>query len=142
MMIRAALLMICILAAAYGTLAIVLRSIIVMPLFHPAFAWIVWTAGPPILFATALYAAIKMRQYRLMLLMRAQRGTQDNIDLVRGAASHPMFDNNRAGMELMMEAFVLLSFIAVPFWLHLAYPWLWIGLGFVAVKLPKLIFGK
>lgn len=139
---RSIFLMICILAAAYGTFAIVLRPVLALPLFHPAFAWLVWNAAPPILLAASLYAALKLRQYRLMLKMRALRGAQENLELVRGGWSSAALDHNRGGLELLMEALIVFSTAAIPFWLGLAFPWLWVGLGYITVKMVSALLKK
>ncbi|AJE47964.1 hypothetical protein [Celeribacter indicus] len=116
----------------YAALAIMLRGLINLPLFHPYYALAIGYVGPIPLLVSALWSAAKLWQVRQVSNLR-KIDLPDVSDALARGDHHPqrIATHGPAGPELLARGLFWLALFALPVWLGWPLPLVW----------PAMIYG-
>lgn len=111
---------------AWGCLAIILAAYhIPLPLFHPLLHMVIWMVGPPLLLTVSFIAWLRLRRMRRLEAMGFQNSSSAAMHLARGAHSVRGPTDNAASLSPWPVLGIILSTLAIPYWLHLPSPFYW-----------------
>ena len=143
MMGRTLILMALIALAAWGcAMIIAARYGLILPMGH---AWLViaaWYGAPPALLLASIYAWSHARRWRRMEELRAFPELGPGFALARGENRLSFPQRGPSGLERLCLLLVWLSLAAVPYWLGIPAPHLFVGAGAVVIWMVRRLAGS
>lgn len=126
MLIPAALLAAVIGGGAYACLSIIAAHYsLFLPSYHPLASLVGYEAGPIILLIAAVFAWAKVRGWRRMQELRLARSVDPALALSRGFHVLETPARGPSDLERLLGKAVMLSLIAMPYWLAWPQPEAW-----------------